>query len=71
MLTPIERKDEVSKKRPVKAVTLFENTARIARIWLIDSVTRLGYFSKVLETYSLTKLTQILGNYLCYLKKPL
>ena len=30
------------------------------------SVTRLGYFWKVFEAYSLTKLTQILDNFLCY-----
>ena len=35
----------------------------------LTSVTRLGYFWKVLETFSLTKLAQILGNFLCYLKK--
>ena len=31
-------------------------------------VTRMGYFWKVLETDSLTKLVQILGNFLCYFK---
>ena len=33
-----------------------------------SSVARLGYFWKVLETYSLTKVTHILGNFLCYFK---
>ena len=34
----------------------------------VVSVTRLGYFWKVLETYSLTKLAKMLGNFLWYLK---
>ena len=43
---------------------------RIARgPCVLDSVTRLGYFWKVLETCSLPKLTQILGNFLCNFTK--
>ena len=39
---------------------------RLTRI----SVIRLGYFWKVLETDSLTKLAQILSNFLCFLNLP-
>ena len=44
---------------------------RLSRTFLRNSVTRLGYFWSDLETYSLTKLAQILGNFLFYLKHSL
>ena len=59
-------KGQILKKSTGHLVTLVADVVVV--VYVVCSVTRLGYFWKVFETFSLTKLTQIQFNFLGYFK---